>query len=75
MNRQSRSDNTSIRTNLMEILQSLSSQTSDDNLVLAAIKDMFQSNRVRLANTLAPLRLVEASVPVRPVRRSRRSFH
>lgn len=64
-----------IRTSLMEIVQALASQTSDDSLVLAAIKDIFRSNQVRLANTLAPLRLVEAVAPVRVGRRCRRRGH
>lgn len=63
-----------IRTNLMELLQALSSETSDDNLVLAAIKELFRAKRLRLANTLAPLGLVEATVPVR-ASRPRRSLH
>ncbi|MBM4260281.1 MAG: hypothetical protein FJ145_02455 [Deltaproteobacteria bacterium] len=62
-----------IRTNLLELLQALTSQTSDDNLVLAAMKELFRSNRIRLANTLAPVRLVEATVPV--TRHPRRRLH
>lgn len=76
LNRRSNSESKNpIRTNLMEILQALTSQTNDDHLVVAALKDMFQSNRVRLANSLAPLRLVEASVPARANRSARRRLH
>lgn len=70
MSRRRQSVNKPIRTNLMELLQALSSQTNDDNLVLAAMRDLFQANRIRLANSLAPVRLVEAAVPAR--RRPRR---
>lgn len=72
MTRRRQRGNKPIRTNLMELLQALSSQTNDDNLVLAAMRDLFQANRVRLANSLAPVRLVEATVPGR---RPRRRLH
>lgn len=65
----------SIKTNLLELLQAISSQTSDDSLVLAAMKELFASNRVRLASTLAPVRLVGAAAPVRSSRALRRRLH
>lgn len=73
MSRRRQSLNKPIRTNLMELLQALTSQTNDDGLVLAAMRDLFQGNRVRLANSLAPVRLVESTVP--PSRRPRRRLH
>ena len=53
---------TTIRTSIMEILQELSRHTNDNKLVIAAVKNIFESHRVRLARSLAPLRLVEATV-------------
>ena len=46
----------------MEILQELSRHTNDNKLVIAAVKNIFESHRVRLASSLVPLRLVEATV-------------
>jgi hypothetical protein len=58
-----RRKDTSIRTNIMEILAAISSRTNDDHAVIAAVKNIFKSNRVRLANSLVPLRLVEVKAP------------
>ena len=58
-----RRKDTPIRTNIMEILAELSSRTNDDHAVIAAVKNIFKSHRVRLANSLVPLRLVEATAP------------
>ena len=54
----------SIRTTFMELLWELSRLTTDDALVLAAVKDIFRTYRFRLAHSLAPVRLVGAQVPI-----------
>ena len=55
----------SIRTTFMELLWELSRQTTDDAVVLAAVKNIFQTHSVRLAHSLAPVRLIGARVPIR----------
>lgn len=47
-----------IKTTVMELIESLSSLTQDDALVVATMKNIFASYQVRLARTLAPVRLV-----------------
>jgi len=47
-----------IKTSLMELLEELSNITKDDALIVASVKDIFSSYRVRLGPTLAPVRLV-----------------
>ena len=54
-----------IRTTSMELLWELSRLTTDDALVVAAVKDIFRTYRVRLAHSLAPVRLVGAELPIR----------
>lgn len=51
-----------VTTTFMELLTELSSSTHDDALVIAAVKNIFQSYKVRFGRALAPVRLVgEAS--------------
>jgi hypothetical protein len=57
-----------IKTTFMELLEELSSITKDDALVMAAIKDIFISYKVRFARTLAPVRLVNGEQTVRALR-------
>ena len=64
----------SIRTTFMELLWELSRLTIDDALVLAAVKNIFQTYSVRLAHSLAPVRLVGAQVPIRSTIRGRVSL-
>ncbi len=47
-----------IKTTVMELIESLSSLTKDDALVVETMKNIFASYQVRLARTLAPVRLV-----------------
>ena len=54
-----------IRTTFLELLWELTRLTTDDALVLAAVKDIFQTYSVRLAHSVAPVRLVGAQVPIR----------
>ena len=64
---------TPIRTSIMEIIQELSRHTNDNNLIIAAVKNIFASHQVRLATSLVPLRLVEATVQAgTSMKRSRR---
>ena len=67
---------TPIKTTFMELLDELSSITQDDALVMAAVKDIFGSYRIRFTRTLAPVRLVSGEQTVGALRRgnlSRRS--
>jgi len=52
---------TLIRTTFMDLLQELTNLTKDDALVLAALKNIFDCYNVRLARSLAPVRLVVTS--------------
>jgi len=53
-----------IRTTFTELLQELSRLTTNDDVVLAVVKNIFHSYRVRLARSHAPVRLVSAKVPI-----------
>lgn len=55
-----------IRTTLMELLQELLRLTTDDDVVLAVVRNIFHSYRVRMAYSHAPVRLVSAEVPMGP---------
>ena len=59
-----------IKTTFMELVQALTRATQDDDLVLAMIKNIFASYRVRLGKSLAPVRLVNSDDSGRAVRRS-----
>jgi hypothetical protein len=54
---------TSIRTTVMDLLEELTALTKDDTLVMAAVKNIFATRNVRLARTLAPVRLVSRTLP------------
>ena len=56
---------TPIRTTFMELLQELNSLTKDDSLVMAAVKSIFDSYRVRFGHSLATVRLVDSGFPIR----------
>ena len=58
-----------IKTDLMEILQALTSQTEDDTRVMESLANIFSSYRVRFGQTLAPVRLTGG----KPGRVSRRA--
>jgi len=49
----------------MELIESLSNLTNDDALVVATMKNIFASYQVRLARTLAPVRLVNGEFSVK----------
>ena len=59
-----------IKTTIMELLDELSSITEDDALVMAAVKNLFSSYKIRFAHTLAPVRLVGAEESTRELRPS-----
>lgn len=61
---------TTIKTNLMEILQALTSQTEDDAMVMETLANIFSSYRVRFGHKLAPIRLTSAK-PARSLGRRR----
>jgi hypothetical protein len=47
-----------VKTTVLDLLKELTALTKDDALVLAAMKNIFATRNVRLARTLAPVRLV-----------------
>ncbi len=49
-----------IRTTFMELIEEIANLTRDDALVLAVVRNIFGTYRVRLAHTMAPVRLVGA---------------
>ena len=49
----------------MELLYALSDLTKDDNIVLSAFKNIFDSHNVRLVHSLVPVRLVGSNPPNR----------
>jgi hypothetical protein len=53
----------SIRTSILELMQELSKLTNDDNLVIAAVKNIFGVYEVRLAGAPVPVRLVNTDIP------------
>jgi len=56
----SREKNGPIRTTFMELIEELTNLTRDDALVLAAVRNIFGTYRVRFVHTMAPVRLVSA---------------
>ena len=63
-----------IRTTFLDLLWELSRLTTDDALVLAAVKDICHTYSVRLAHSLAPVRLVGAQVQMRSTVKGRVSL-
>ena len=59
-----------IRTSLIELIEELSNLTNDDSLVVAAVRSIFDSHRVRLSGSAVPIRLVGAGIPIRENGRS-----
>jgi hypothetical protein len=47
-----------IRTTIFDLIQELSKLTDDDNLVIAAVRDIFDSRRVSARRSLIPVRMV-----------------
>ena len=60
----SREKNGPIRTTFMELIEELTNLTRDDALVLAVVRNIFGTYRVRLAHTMTPVRLVGAQRPI-----------
>lgn len=61
-----------IKTTLMDLVHAITDVTEDDTQVLALVKNIFASHKVRLARSLAPVRLVNSarSKPARPIRKN-----
>ena len=57
-----------IKTTVMELIESLSSLTHDDALVVATVKNIFAAYQVRLTRTLAPVRLVNGEFSTKAAR-------
>ena len=47
-----------IKTTLMDLMRELTRMTDDDRQVMAVVKNIFASHKVRLSRSLAPVRLV-----------------
>lgn len=58
-----------IKTSILELLQTLNGLTKDDTLVMAALKSIFASYRVRFGRKLAPVRLVAGKASMASHRR------
>jgi len=52
-----------IKTSILELMQALSNMTTDDNLVIAAVRTIFGAYNVRLAGAPIPVRLVNSDMP------------
>ena len=52
-----------IKTSILELVQALSNMTTDDNLVIAAVRTIFGAYNVRLAGAPIPVRLVNSDMP------------
>jgi len=61
-----------IQTTFMDLIQELSQLTSDDGMVVAAVKRVFNSHSVRFAHSLAPVRLVAGGRTLKSGVRTRR---
>jgi len=48
----------------MELIEELTNLTKDDALVLAVVRNILRTYRVRLAHNMAPVRLVSAQQPI-----------
>ena len=51
-----------IKTSILELVQALSNMTTDDNLVIAAVRTIFGVYNVRLAGAPVPIRLVNSDM-------------
>ena len=54
----------SIKTTFLELIEELAQLTNDDNLVVAAVHNIFRQHHVTLTRTMAPVKLVTAARPV-----------
>ena len=52
-----------IKTSILELMQALSNMTTDDNLVIAAMRTIFGAYNVWLAGAPVPVRLVNTDMP------------
>ena len=55
----------SIKTSFLELIRELAELTKDDNLVVAAVRNILRQYNVTMTRTMAPVKLVTP----RPVRR------
>ena len=62
----------SMQTTFMDLIRELGQLTHDDDMVIAAVKRVFNSHTVRLTHSLAPVRLVSAGENLKSVRAGRR---
>ena len=60
-----------IKTSILELVQALSNMTTDDNLVIAAVRTIFGAYNVRLAGASIPIRLVNSDMPEWPYLKKR----
>ena len=69
--RLARKDRMAIKTTFLDLLKEITDLTKDDTVVLEVVKRIFNSHRVRLVRTLAPVRLVNGKAASRAMRRNR----
>ena len=60
-----------MQTTFLDLIRELGQLTHDDGMVIAAVKRVFNSHTVRLAHSLAPVRLVAAGENLKSCRRRR----
>jgi hypothetical protein len=60
------------RTTFMDLIRELGQLTKDDDMVVAAVKSVFNSHNVRFAHSLAPVRLVAGGENLKSGARRRR---
>lgn len=70
-----RQGRTAIKTTFLDLLKEITNQTKDDTVVLEVMKRIFNSHRVRLVRTLAPVCLVNGKAASRAMRRNRLARH
>jgi len=59
-----------IKTTLMDLVRELGRVTEDDTQVMAMVKNIFASYKVRLSRSLVPVHLVNGDVSDRAARRA-----
>jgi hypothetical protein len=59
--KENRQAKNSIRTTVFEVMEELTKLTKNDNLVLAAFRDIFDSHKVTAIRSLTPVKVVASS--------------
>jgi hypothetical protein len=67
--KQRKANATQVKTSFMELLEELTSLTNDDSLVIATLKNIFATHKVRFGRQLAPVKLVQPALRLTSLRR------